>query len=89
MVTLSGQNDQRVHPLIEGAGCRSVSLPAYSPDLMPIEQAFSKINESPRRAGTDAVGLAAAITAAMAMVPTEEAQGWFTYGGYTTQHPLE
>ncbi|WP_281248255.1 transposase, partial [Roseovarius azorensis] len=29
-------------------GCWFLFLPAYSPDLNPIEMAFSKLNESPR-----------------------------------------
>ena len=37
---------------IEGAGCAVVSLPAYSPDLNPIELAFAKIKARLRAAGT-------------------------------------
>jgi len=75
-----------VRSLIEGAGCQLIYLPAYSPDLTPIEQAFSKIKEYLRRVGARSrEALAAAITAAMAMVTAEDAKGWFTHCGYTTQ----
>lgn len=80
MDNLSVHKDKRVRPLIEGAGCTLVYLPAYSPDLTPIEQAFSKIKESLRRAGARSrQALDAAITAAMATVTAADAQGWFTY----------
>jgi len=51
MDNLSVHKDKRVRPLIEGAGCMLIYLPAYSPDLTPIEQAFSKIKEYLRRVG--------------------------------------
>ena len=83
MDNLSVHKDQRVRALIEGGDCTLVYLPAYSPDLTPIEQAFSKIKESLRR--TEArtrEALAAAITAAMATITTQDAIGWFTHCGY-------
>ena len=36
---------------IEGAGCRLLYLPPYSPDLNPIEQAFAKLKALLRKAG--------------------------------------
>ncbi len=86
MDNLSVHKDKRVRPLIEGAGCTLVYLPAYSPDLTPIEQAFSKIKEYLRRVGARTrEGLAAAITAAMATVTAADAEGWFTHCGYATE----
>ena len=86
MDNLSVHQDKRVRQLIEGAGCRLVYLPAYSPDLTPIEQAFSKIKEYLRRVGARSrAALEAAITAAMATVTAEDAQGWFTHCGYAIQ----
>lgn len=83
MDNLSVHKDKRVRPLIEGAGCTLVYLPAYSPDLTPIEQAFSKIKEALRRAGARSrEALEEAITAAMAMVTAADAEGWFTHCGY-------
>ncbi len=81
---LSVHKDKRVRPLIEEAGCTLVYLPPYSPDLTPIEQAFSKIKEYLRRVGARSrQALDAAITAAMATVTAEDATGWFTHCGYT------
>jgi len=86
MDNLSVHKDKRVRPLIESAGCGLIYLPAYSPDLTPIEQAFSKIKEYLRRVGARTrEGLATAITAAMATVTAQDAKGWFTHCGYTTQ----
>jgi len=86
MDNLSVHQDKRVRQLIEGAGCTLVYLPAYSPDLTPIEQAFSKIKEYLRRVGARSrAALEAAITAAMATVTAEDAKGWFTHCGYAIQ----
>jgi transposase len=86
MDNLSVHKDARVRPLIEGAGCTLVYLPAYSPDLTPIEQAFSKIKEALRRVGARTrEQLEAAITAAIATVTAHDAKGWFTHCGYTSQ----
>jgi transposase len=41
-----------VRGLIEERGCEPIYLPAYSPDLNPIEEAFSKIKGMVRQAGT-------------------------------------
>jgi len=83
---LSVHKDKRVRPLIEGAGCTLIYLPAYSPDLTPIEQAFSKIKTFLRRVGARSrQAVDTAITAAMARVTAEDAKGWFTHCGYITQ----
>lgn len=80
---LSVHHDKRVRVLIEEAGCTLVYLPAYSPDLTPIEQAFSKIKESLRRVGARTQeALDAAITAALASVTVQDAIGWFTHCDY-------
>jgi len=72
-----------VAPLIAGAGCRLVYLPAYSPDFTPIEQAFSKIKTFLRRAeARTRDALEAAITAALATITASDATGWFTACGY-------
>ena len=34
---------ERVRELVENAGCELLYLPPYSPDLKPIEEAFSKV----------------------------------------------
>ena len=49
--SLSAHKSERVKELNEGAGgCELVYLPPYSPDLNPIEEAFSKIKGILRKA---------------------------------------
>ena len=43
MDNLSVHKGERVRELIEHRGCQLLYLPPYSPDLNPIEEAFSKI----------------------------------------------
>lgn len=83
MDNLSVHKDKRVAPLIAGARCRLVYLPAYSPDFTPIEQAFSKIKTFLRRVeARTREALESAITAALGMVTAGDAAGWFTACGY-------
>ena len=51
MDNLSVHKGARVRQLIEDKGCQPLFLPAYSPDLSPIEETFSKIKANLRRAG--------------------------------------
>ena len=50
MDNLSAHKGSRVRELIEAKGCELLYLPPYSPDLNPIEEAFSKIKALLRRA---------------------------------------
>jgi transposase len=50
MDNLGAHQPKRVRDLIEKRGAEVVFLPSYSPDLNPIEQAFSKIKEDPKKA---------------------------------------
>lgn len=51
MDNLSSHKSVRVRELIESRGAGLVYLPPYSPDLNPIELAFSKIKQSLRSLG--------------------------------------
>src|SRR5436305_2300065 len=51
MDNLSIHKGKKVRELIEAQGCELLFLPAYSPDLSPIEEAFSKIKAILRRVG--------------------------------------
>jgi transposase len=68
--------------MIEGRGAHLLYLPPYSPDLSPIEQAWSKLKTYLRtfKARTREA-LDAAITHALSLITAEDAQGWFTYCG--------
>ncbi len=48
---LGAHRSARVRELIEGWGAELVFVPSYSPDLKPIEEAFSKIKNTVRKAG--------------------------------------
>jgi transposase len=50
MDNLQPHKNAKVRELIEGAGAELRFLPAYSPDLNPIEQAFAKLKAHLRRA---------------------------------------
>jgi len=50
MDDLSAHKTQKVGESVEGAGCELLYLPPYSPDLNPIEEAFSKIEGILRKA---------------------------------------
>ena len=47
---LSSHKGKRVRELIQATACKLVYLPPYSPDLNPIEEAFSKIKGFIRKA---------------------------------------
>ncbi len=51
MDNLSAHKGERVRELIEGRGCELIYLPPYSPELNPIEEAFTKLKASLRKAG--------------------------------------
>ncbi len=58
-------------------------LPSYSPDLNPIEEAFSKIKGLVRKAGARTrEALVEAIAAALSAVTAEDVAGWFDHAGY-------
>lgn len=75
-----------VRDVIEARGAQLWYLPAYSPDLSPIELAFSKLKGILRRIGARTrEALEAAIAAALAQVTAEECRGWFAHCGYHIQ----
>lgn len=84
MDNLAAHKVAGVRRLIEAAGCRLVYLPPYSPDLSPIEQAWSKLKQAPRTTGARAVAaLGEAIDAALATITAADCQGYFRHCGYT------
>jgi transposase len=83
---LGAHRTDRVRELIEGRGCDLVFLPSYSPDLNPIEEAFSKIKQLVRKVGArEREALVEAIGRALAAVTSEDAAGWFAHAGYWAQ----
>src|ERR687884_1120439 len=83
---LGARRPQRIRELIEARGADLVFLPSYSPDLNPIEEAFSKIKGSVRKEGARVrEALVEAIGRALAAVTPEDAAGWFAHAGYRPQ----
>jgi hypothetical protein len=71
---------ERVRQIIEGYGCELLFLPAYSPDLSPIEGMVSKVKQALRRASERTqAGLVAGIRAALDTVTAQDAAGWFAH----------
>ena len=83
MDNLSTHKGERVRELIEGRGCELIYLPAYSPDLNPIEEAFSKIKGLLRSGeARTREALVEAIGVAISAVTDEDACGFFEHCGY-------
>lgn len=84
MDNLSAHKVAGVRQRIEAVGAKLLYLPPYSPDLNPIEQAWSKLKQILRslKART-AEALEAAITEAIQAITAENALAWFSHCGYT------
>jgi transposase len=83
---LGAHRTDRVKQLIEGRGADLVFLPSYSPEMNPIEEAFSKIKQLVRKAGARVrEELVETIGRALAAVTIEDAAGWFAHAGYWPQ----
>jgi transposase len=83
MDNLNVHKGAQVRQIIEGAGCELIYLPAYSPDLTPIEGAYSKVKARLRRAGKRTQHeLEGAIGEAVEAVTADDARGWFAHCGY-------
>ena len=88
---LSIHKGKKVRQLIEARGCQVLFLPAYSPDLSPIEEAFSKIKAMLRRIGARTrEALQEALEYALTTVSAFDASGWFSHCGYwPAEHQAE
>ena len=83
MDNLSIHKGNKVRQLIEARGCQVLFLPAYSPDLSPIEEAFSKVKAVLRRIGARTrEALQEALEYALTTVSASDASGWFSHCGY-------
>jgi transposase len=73
----------RTRALIQVRGAELWLLPSYSPDLNPIEEAFSKVKTLLRTAAARThEALVAAIWAAFKAITPSDAGGYFTHCGY-------
>ena len=80
---LSAHKGERVRRLIEDRGCTLLYLPPYSPNLNPIEEAFSKIRQLLGVIGARTKeALVEAIGEALDTVSVRDAKGFFAHCGY-------
>jgi len=69
--------------LVEAQGCELLFLPPYSPDLNPIEEAFSKMKSLLRRIGSRTrEALVEAMERAICAVRTRDVLGFFEHCDY-------
>lgn len=84
MDNLSPHKSDPTLALILQAGAFVLFLPAYSPDLNPIEKMWSKIKSLLRTAeARTPTDLITAIGQALAKVTPQDALGWFVSCGYS------
>ena len=84
MDDLSAHKGDRVRKLIEERGCELLYLPPYySPDLNPIEEAFSKIKGILRKAEAKSrEALIEAMGSALDAITSQDVRGFFEHCGY-------
>lgn len=84
MDNLGAHKNQLTIDLIDQAGAEVRFLPAYSPDLNPIEMMWSKVKALLRKAQARThPDLLAAIASALNAVTAQDALGWFAACGYS------
>ena len=83
MDNLPAHKAEAVREALDRAGLAYRYLPPYSPDLNPIEQAWSKLKAGLRSAGARSrEALEAALGPALAAITAQDARGWFRLAGY-------
>ena len=83
MDNLPAHKAAAVRDALDRAGLGHRYLPPYSPDLNPIEQAWSKLKTRLRATGARSrEALEAALGPALATITAQDAQGWFRLAGY-------
>jgi transposase len=89
MDNLTAHKGDRVRELIEERGCELLYLPSYSPDLNPIEEAFSKIKGILRKAeARSREALIEAAGRALEAITPQDAEGFFRHCGYRSPGQL-
>ena len=89
MDNLSAHKGHRVRGLIEERGCELLYLPSYSPDLNPIEEAFSKLKGILRKVeARSREALIEAMGRALEAITPQDAEGFFRHCGYRSPGQL-
>lgn len=83
MDNLSTHTEEKIRQAISVRGCRLLFLPSYSPDLSPVEEAFSKLKAFLRWVGARTPEtLQEAIGQALLTITEQDAHGWLRHCGY-------
>lgn len=83
MDNLSVHKSERAKRLIEGAGAEVLFLPPYSPDLNPIEEAFSKVKGILRKVQSRSKeALLEATGTALDAITRKDIRGFYSGCGY-------
>ena len=83
---LGAHRPKRIREFIEASGAELLFLPSYSPDLNPIEEAFSKIKNILRKLGARThEALLKAMEETLSKVTLGDAAGWFDHCGYQVE----
>ena len=90
MDNLSSHKLPATREAIEAAGARLLYLPPYSPDLNPIEKAWSKLKQILRTAKARSEELLDQATGeALKLITSEDAKGWFRHCNVGLYHCAE
>ena len=82
--------DPEVADSIKTQGARLLFLPPYSPELNPIEEAWSKMKSVLRAIGARAFdALINAVRDALQGITPEDCGGWFRHAGYAWTDPCQ
>ena len=85
MDNLAAHKAEAVRAALDRAGLGHRYLPPYSPDLNPIEPAWSKLKARLRAEGARSrEALEAALGPALATITAQDARAWFRLSGYAT-----
>lgn len=88
MDNLSAHKVAGIRELIQAQGAKLIYLPPYSPDLNPIENAWSKFKQFLRSAkARTKEALEQAVTDALMTITPENALAWFRHSGYGLHQP--
>jgi transposase len=86
MDNLSAHKVQGIRELIQATGAELLYLPPYSPDLNPIEKAWSKLKQLLRAAKARTTDtLETAIAEVLKAITADNAAAWFRHCGYGIQ----
>jgi len=83
MDNLSSHKREGLKEIVDKVGAMIEYLPAYSPDLNPVENMWSKLKSQLRKVKERSKGvLIEAVGAALEMITPQDAEGWFKHCGY-------